>query len=166
MINIHWMLIMGQALSKCFTGVLVIYCTMKNNPKTWEFKAITILFAHVSVGQESRQEDQLEGFAPHVSAGVIHSTVFGWWLGCTGRTQKASLTGLALCVVLPRGSLGFLTAWWLSIADCWHDSWPPIRMKLEATDSSRPRLSYYRAKLCPIPLLLLQLQKITTNLVT
>lgn len=71
------MLICGMILSKCFSRTLALYHSMKNNPNTWGFKTTTILFAHISVGQESRQ-DQLDGAILHMSAGAIYSTAFSW----------------------------------------------------------------------------------------
>ena len=52
-----------------FYRSLVLYCSIKDHPKTWGLKTTTILFIHGSVGQESQQA-QL-GFAPHVSAGHL-----------------------------------------------------------------------------------------------
>lgn len=96
-------------ISECFSRDLALYRSMKNNPNTWGLSTTTILFAHISVGQESRQ-DQLDGAILHMSAGAIYSADFSWWLGWAGRTRRLPSHVWQLGAP-PHGSLGFLTAW-------------------------------------------------------
>lgn len=103
------MLMFGMLLSKCFSRDLALYRSMKNNPNTWGLRTTTTLFAHISVGQEPRQ-DQLDGSILRMSAGAIYSTAFSWWLGWAGRTRRLHSHVWQLGAP-PRGSLGFLTAW-------------------------------------------------------